>query len=199
MARTLQRLHELQMASPCSAGWDEMKGTDRVRRCHKCRLLVYRVSDLTREEAEEVVEAYEGHACRHLYRRHDGTVLMQDCPKGVAAARKASRWWKERMFHLFLLLLPWMILTGFIHLDSQLEESGNYRSSIWDIEPFRTLDRLGGSGTTPTGTIAPPMATPVWVGQPPGIWEPIDGGPIDPEMLPPGADMPGRPNQDPPP
>src|SRR5690348_13585109 len=104
MARTLQPLHELQMASPCSADWEQMPGTERVRRCHKCRLNVYRVSDLTREEAEEVVEAQEGHACRYLYRRQDGTVLVQDCPKGVAALRKASRWWKERMFHLFLLV-----------------------------------------------------------------------------------------------
>src|SRR5260370_5248 len=60
MARTPRALHELQMASPCSADWEQMKGKGRVRACHKCRLYVYRVSDLTREEAEEVIEDAEG-------------------------------------------------------------------------------------------------------------------------------------------
>src|SRR6266852_4835584 len=116
MARTPRALHELQMASPCSADWEQMKGKGRVRACHKCRLYVYRVSDLTREEAEEVIEDAEGARCTSLYRRQDGTVLAEDCPRGVAAARKASRWWKERVCHLFLLVLPVIIITGFISI-----------------------------------------------------------------------------------
>ena len=52
MAKPQQPLHELQMASPCSANWDEMKGAERVRRCGRCRLNVYRTSDLTREDLE---------------------------------------------------------------------------------------------------------------------------------------------------
>src|SRR5437588_5194269 len=138
MAKPQQPLHELQMAAPCSADWEQMPGLERVRRCAKCRLNVYRVSDLTREEAEAVVQREENHPCPSLYRRQDGTVLAQDCPKGVSAARKASRWWKERVFHLFLLVLPWMIITGFIHLDTNhdFDYGGN---TIWDVEPFATL------------------------------------------------------------
>src|SRR5258708_9531542 len=180
MARTLKPLHELQMASPCSADWDEMKGTKRVRSCHKCRLNVYRVPDLTREEAEEVIEDHERYACPTLYRRHDGTVLVEDCPKGIAAARKASRWWKERMFHLFLLVLPWMIITGFIYLDTRQDSNGYYGNSVWDIEPFRTLDRLCSSGPTPAGVATPATAVPAGRGCPAVLWGPARFEPRDP-------------------
>ncbi len=153
MAKTRPRpLHELQMAAPCSADWEQMAGTDRVRACAKCRLHVYRVSDLTREEAEAVVTDQEGQACRTLYRRHDGTVLARDCPKGVEAQRKVSRWWKERMFHLFLLVLPWMIITAFIYIDSD-NDRGYF--DIWDIEPFRSVDMLVGSRPTARGGLKP--------------------------------------------
>jgi hypothetical protein len=192
MARTKKPLHELQMASPCSANWDEMKGTERVRRCRNCWLNVYRVCDLTREEAEEVVAAHEGHACRSLYRRQDGTVLVADCPKGVAAVRKASRWWKERVIHLLLLVLPWFILTGFIWLDAQTNPGDSYNQSIWDIEPFRTLDRLTSSSPTPGGVATPATAVPVRGGGPGMIWVPGDPEPDDPEVLPPRPNLPGR-------
>jgi hypothetical protein len=200
MARKRKPLHELQMASPCSADWDEMKGNERVRRCRQCWLNVYRVSDLTRQEAEEVVSAYEGHACpSSLYRRQDGTVLIHDCPKGMAAARKASRWWKERVIHLLLLVLPWFILTAFIWLDAQTNADTSYNQSIWDIEPFRTLDRLTSSSPTPGGVATPATAVPAGMGGGPGmIWAPGDVDPNDPEMFPPGG-APGRMRQNPPP
>jgi hypothetical protein len=141
MAKPARPMHELQMASPCSSDWEQMPGTDRVRRCGACRLNVYRVSDLTRMEAEEVVGQAEGSTCPSLFRRQDGTVLVQDCPRGVAAAQKAARWWKERVFHLFLLVLPWLVITGFLHLDSQFENA-SYSDGIWGVEPFKTVDDL---------------------------------------------------------
>jgi hypothetical protein len=185
-----------------------MKGTERVRRCHKCRLNVYRVSDLTREKAEWVIGECERRACPSLYRRQDGTVLVQDCPKGVAAARKASRWWKERMFHLFLLVLPWMILCSYIYLDMDHPNYGYYGNSIWDVEPFRTLDNLFSSSPTPGPTMATPaVAFPVGMGGG-GIMIDADPGgpgdlgpndPKDPEVLPPRPGIPVPPGQNPPP
>jgi hypothetical protein len=160
---------------------------------------VYRISDLTREEAEEVIEDQEGYACSSLYRRQDGTVLVQDCPKGIAAARKASRWWKERMFHLFLLVLPWMILTGYIYLDTAHDPYGYHGNGIWDIEPFRTLDQVCFSGPAPVGGVATPAtAIPMGPGGPGGFWI-GDGPPIDPEMFPPDGAIHSRRDQDPPP
>jgi hypothetical protein len=191
MARTRPHLHELQMASPCSADWDEMKGTERVRRCRRCHLNVYRISDLTREEAEEVVEDAEGERCTSLYRRQDGTVLVEDCPRGVAAARRASRWWKERMFHLFLLVLPWIIITGFLSIDADTKEG---RFSLTDIEPFKSLDLLASRPTAPGGlkriSILTTSVPPPPVGFPGGIM-PDDPG--DEVVFPPG----GVPDPDP--
>ncbi len=124
MAPTRRALYELQMASPCAAEWDgQMDGTERIRRCQRCQLNVYRIADLTREEAEDVVRQGEGHQCRSLYRRQDGTVLPRDCPVGVAKARKAARWWKERVFHLFLLALPIFIIDTFIFIDPDSQQT----------------------------------------------------------------------------
>jgi hypothetical protein len=193
MAKALRPMHELQLAAPCSADWEQMPGQERVRRCQKCRLPVYRVSDLTRAEAEAVVAQTEGHSCPALYRRQDGTVLAQDCPKGIEAQRKASRWWKERVFHLFLLVLPWMILTGFIYLDSDSQRDGYY--DIWDIEPFKSLDMVFGSGTAAPGGLKP-LGMPISGATPAssvniGVWEPM----LIPEDFakdPPPAGFPGN-------
>jgi hypothetical protein len=184
MAPKRRALHELQMASPCSADWDEMKGTARVRQCHRCRRSVYRISDLNREAAEDLIEDVEGERCTSLFRRTDGTVLVEDCPPGAAAARRASRWWKERMFHLLLLVLPWLILTGFISIDSETRK-GDF--SLSSIEPYKSLGKLLSSRPVAAGGLKPiRMAPAAWPpggggGMPAGGWggplnDPDDGG-----------------------
>ena len=176
------------MASPCFADWDEMKGTERVRHCRRCRLNVYRISDLPREQAEEVVEDAEGERCTSLYRRQDGTVLVEDCPRGVAAARKASRWWKERMFHLFLLVLPFIIITGFLSIDADTKEG---RFSLTDIQPFRALDLLASRSSAPGGLkairIAPTSGPPPGAAFPGGL---MPGDPGDEVVFPPPGGLP---------
>jgi hypothetical protein len=65
-----------------------MVGDDRVRFCQECRLHVYNLSAMRRQEAEALVANREGRVCFRLYRRADGTVLTQDCPVGLRAARR---------------------------------------------------------------------------------------------------------------
>ena len=81
-------LAKLQIASPCSASWDEMRGDDRVRFCDHCQKNVFNISAMTEREAERLIEATEGNLCARLFRRADGTILTEDCPVGLAAARK---------------------------------------------------------------------------------------------------------------
>jgi hypothetical protein len=88
MPREISLLDQIQIASPCSASWDAMKGDDRVRFCESCKLHVYNLSAMTRHEAEALVERTEGRLCAGFHRRPDGTVLTRDCPVGLAAARR---------------------------------------------------------------------------------------------------------------
>jgi hypothetical protein len=75
----------LEIASPCTASWAEMQGTDRVRFCSLCSLNVYDLSAMSRDEAEALVRDAVGRVCVRFYRRKDGTVLTQDCPRGIRA------------------------------------------------------------------------------------------------------------------
>jgi hypothetical protein len=84
-------LEELQIASPCPAEWNDMKGDDRVRFCGLCEKNVFNLAGMTRREATELVTKTEGSVCVRMYRRADGTVLTSDCPVGVRAALRRAR------------------------------------------------------------------------------------------------------------
>ena len=88
MAANLTALDLIEVASPCPASWEAMKGDKRVRFCGECRLNVYNLSEMGREEAEEFVRRREGRMCVRFFRRQDGTVLTRDCPVGVRALRQ---------------------------------------------------------------------------------------------------------------
>jgi hypothetical protein len=88
MARFTNPLAHVRVASPCKADWDEMIGTDRVRFCGQCSLNVYNLSAMTRDQAESVIAANEGRLCVRFYRRGDGSIITQDCPVGLRAARR---------------------------------------------------------------------------------------------------------------
>ncbi|MCE9555358.1 MAG: hypothetical protein K8T91_18570 [Planctomycetes bacterium] len=81
-------LDAIDVASPCTAEWDAMDGSDTVRFCGECRKNVYNLSSMTRPEAEQVVREHEGRLCVRFYRRHDGTLLTRDCPVGLRAIRR---------------------------------------------------------------------------------------------------------------
>jgi hypothetical protein len=88
----LVMLDNIRIASPCSADWDRMPGDDRVRHCRECNLNVYNLSAFTEREIRELVANRQGRLCGRLYRRHDGTVLTQNCPAGLKAiGRRISR------------------------------------------------------------------------------------------------------------
>jgi hypothetical protein len=84
-------LTSLEVASPCRASWEAMSGDDRVRFCDQCAKNVYNLSDMSRREAEALVRESEGRLCVRFYRRRDGTMLTDNCPVGLRAARRWAR------------------------------------------------------------------------------------------------------------
>ncbi|HMT07118.1 MAG TPA: hypothetical protein PKA82_03870, partial [Pyrinomonadaceae bacterium] len=80
-------LNNINIASPCSSDWNEMYGDDRKRFCGECKLNVYNLSGMTKDEAEALITNAEGRLCVRLYRREDGSVITQDCPVGWAKVK----------------------------------------------------------------------------------------------------------------
>lgn len=84
-------LDQIQIASPCSASWNQMTGDDRTRHCDACQKDVYNLSDMTREEAEALILERNGELCVRYYQRADGTILLADCTVGIRRKRVQRR------------------------------------------------------------------------------------------------------------
>jgi hypothetical protein len=91
MSRFSSSLNNIKVASPCPASWDAMYGDERKRFCGECKLNVYNLSGMTRDEAEQLVTNHEGRLCVRFYRRADGSVITQDCPVGWAEVKQRTR------------------------------------------------------------------------------------------------------------
>jgi len=83
-------LSNINIASPCSADWNEMYGDERKRFCGDCKLNVYNLSGMTRDEAETLVMKAEGRLCVRFFKRADGSVITQDCPVGWAKFKQRT-------------------------------------------------------------------------------------------------------------
>jgi hypothetical protein len=88
MEKTLPILDQISVASPCHVNWDDMTGDDRARFCSQCKLHVYDLGAMSRDEATAFIQQREGRTCVRFYRRHDGTILTRDCPVGLRAVRQ---------------------------------------------------------------------------------------------------------------
>jgi hypothetical protein len=90
--KPLVNLQNIRIASPCPADWNMMAGDDRVRHCSDCNLNVFNLSAMTEREVQRLIANNQGRVCGRFYRRADGTILTQDCPRGLrAVARRVSR------------------------------------------------------------------------------------------------------------
>ena len=87
----LDVLSNVRIASPCTARWEDMTGDEKRRHCAQCNLDVFNFSAMTAPEAAALAErAREGRVCARFYRRADGTMLLADCPVGLAALRRRA-------------------------------------------------------------------------------------------------------------
>lgn len=85
-------LNNIRVASPCSADWEQMPGDNRIRHCHACNLNVYNFSEFSEAEIRKLLASRKGRLCGRLFRRHDGTVITENCPVGLKkVVRRISR------------------------------------------------------------------------------------------------------------
>jgi hypothetical protein len=98
-------LNNIKIASPCAANWNEMYGDDRKRFCGDCKLNVYNLSGMTKDEAEALVMKAEGRLCVRFYQRADGSVITQDCPVGWAGVKQRTRVFATAVGSLLMAIL----------------------------------------------------------------------------------------------
>lgn len=124
-------LDNIGVASPCPVRWEDMKGDARVRHCDHCKLNVFNLSEMTRQEAEELVIHRQGRLCAGFWRRADGTIITRDCPVGLAALRARTARIVARIGAALGLLL-----TGGALLASRTREPD---ARLSERQPFATL------------------------------------------------------------
>ena len=88
MPEDISLLENVRIAAPCPANWHEMVGGDRVRYCRSCEKNVYNLSEMSRTDAEKLLQTHEGRLCVRYYRRTDGTIMTNNCPIGLRTIRK---------------------------------------------------------------------------------------------------------------
>lgn len=128
-------LDQIRVASPCSMRWDDLTPVgagETVRHCGQCRLNVYNLSAMTREEATALVQNAEGRVCGAFFRRADGTVLTRDCPVGLRAARVRV----VRMVGRVAAALG-LLVTGGALAGTKVRGEGGVR--LGGMEPFATI------------------------------------------------------------
>ncbi len=112
MTRFDSPLNNIQIASPCPADWEQMYGDDRKRFCGECKLNVYNLSGMTRDDAERLVTNHEGRLCVRYYRRADGSVITADCPVGWAKVKQRTKLYATAIASLVMALLTGVLFVS---------------------------------------------------------------------------------------
>ena len=160
-------IRDLKIASPCSARWEDMEGTDARRFCKTCQKNVYNFASLSAEEATSLLTQKEGRICGRFYQRSDGTLLMGDCPIGL---HKRIR----RIAYAAALLL--FAATGSVALGRSQARPDNFQTTrtrfyaacddlMWDVKGWFGVRRppariLLGEIVMRPRTMPPPRANP---------------------------------------
>jgi hypothetical protein len=132
MLKASSILDDVRVASPCSASWEEMAGTNRVRFCRHCQKSVYNLSAMSLKEAEAFVRQRESRTCIQFYRRADGTMLTDDCPVGLRLLRRAAR-------RSWALLAGSLVATVGLFIGGVGFSSAKRPGALRQLEPFASI------------------------------------------------------------
>lgn len=162
MPLSLPVLPRVQIASPCSARWEDMKGDEVTRHCAQCDLDVHNLSAMTSPEAEAFLQARvgAGRVCARFYRRADGTVLTKDCPVGLALLRRRAARAAGRIAAAVLFLAT----GGWMMSDARRTAAAE---RLREVEPFRSVCRWFNPQPPVTRVLGPAIMGDICIPPPP--------------------------------
>ncbi len=73
--------------NPCSVRWEEMTGDATVRFCDRCNLNVHNLTGMSQRDAELLITSKPRRPCVYFYRRDDGIIVTDNCPKILRPVR----------------------------------------------------------------------------------------------------------------
>src|SRR5438874_5767 len=106
-------LDNFRIASPCQADWKQMYGDNRKRFCGDCKLNVYNLSGMSRDDAEALIMNAEGRLCVRFYMRADGSVITQDCPVGWAKVKQRTKLFATAVASMVMALFTGVLVASF--------------------------------------------------------------------------------------
>ncbi len=89
------------VVNPCQYGWDSMQGNDTIRYCDLCKLNVYNLSQMTKEEATHTVQQIGESLCVQIRRRPDGSIYTDNCPYKLRRLRNWLRTYAPYLLIVF--------------------------------------------------------------------------------------------------
>lgn len=98
------------ISSPCSVKWNDMQAeqsNSSVRFCGDCKLNVHNLSSLSDEEVVVLLnrKASGERVCTYFYRKEDGTLVTDNCPKQMKQMRDRLQAYAASM----LVTLCWIL------------------------------------------------------------------------------------------
>jgi hypothetical protein len=81
------RVQNHVVRNPCPMRWEDMQGDNRKRFCEQCRLTVHNISDMSDVEAAAIIGADGERTCVYMYKKADGTVVTDNCPRALRPIR----------------------------------------------------------------------------------------------------------------
>lgn len=146
-------LNNISVASPCSADWNAMYGDNRKRFCGDCKLNVYNLSGMTRDEAEALVTNAEGRLCVRFFQRTDGTVITVDCPVGWAKVKQRTRIYATAVCSMLIALFTGVLFVSMFSKNRQ-------RATVGVMMPYSSKTPQPLMGNFVQGGIAAPSPRP---------------------------------------
>jgi len=95
-----------------------------MRFCGECKLNVYNLSGMSRQEAEDLVAGAEGRLCVRFYRRIDGTIITENCPVGWAMVKQRAKVYVTAAFSLLMTLLSGLFIASLFGRSNNIVEVG---------------------------------------------------------------------------
>lgn len=71
-------LHQIQIPVPCHEDWNAMSGTEQARFCPKCQKTVNDLSQMTKADAQDLLDQTGMRVCVRLTRLADGRVMTSE-------------------------------------------------------------------------------------------------------------------------
>lgn len=142
-------LDNLYLAAPCSVPWDAMVGDERQRDCSGCSRTVYNISEMSRRDAERFLLEKGTSECMRFYRRQDGTIMTDDCPRALRKLRDRCKMATK---------IAVSMVAFMVSLPSALAQAIQTRETrpIKIIRPSFVIDRKRSYDALNGGAICPP-------------------------------------------